>query len=53
MLYIDYRLDDVRYLIGYYRDGTVEKTVREMDGDVIYTLYSDREGVEQLRLKSK
>lgn len=52
VLYIDYRLDDVRYLIGYYRDGTVEKTVREMDGDVIYTLYSDREGVEQLRLKA-
>ena len=53
VLYIDYRLDNVRYLIGYYRDGTVEKTVREMDSDVIYTLYSDREGVEQLRLKSK
>lgn len=52
VLYIDYRLDNVRYLIGYYRDETVEKTVREMDGDVIYTLYSDREGVEQLRLKA-
>lgn len=53
VLYIDYRLDNVRYLIGYHRGGTVEKTVREIDGDVIYSLYSDREGVEQLKLKSK
>ena len=43
---IDYRIDDIRYIVSYYSIGTVMKTVRAMDGDKIYTVWSDREGVE-------
>lgn len=46
VLYIDYRLNDIRYIVAYYSDGTIEKTVRAMDGDKIYTVWSDKEGVE-------
>lgn len=46
VLYIDYRLNDIRYIVSYFSDGTVEKTVRAMDGDKIYTVWSNKEGVE-------
>ena len=50
VLYIDYRLGDIRYIIGYHSDGTVEKTVRAMGGDKIYTVWSDNKGVEVMDL---
>ena len=46
VVYIDYRLNDIRYIVAYYSDGTIEKNVREMDGDKIYTVWSNKEGVE-------
>lgn len=43
---IDYRIDDIRYIVSYYRNGTIMKDARAMDGDKIYSVRSDKEGVE-------
>lgn len=37
---IDYRLDDVRYLVSYYADGKVEKIARQTESDIIYSVDS-------------
>ncbi len=43
---IDYRIDDIRYIVSYYSNGTIMKDARAMDGDKIYTVWSNKEGVE-------
>ncbi|MBO5165371.1 MAG: hypothetical protein IJ405_07965 [Lachnospiraceae bacterium] len=43
---IDYRIDDIRYIVSYYSNGTIMKDARAMDGDKIYSVRSDKEGVE-------
>lgn len=48
VLYIDYRLYNIRYIIGYYKDGRIEKTVRESGGNTIYTIWSDKEEIESM-----
>lgn len=39
-VYIDYWLDDTRYLVAYYSDGTVEKGIRKVGSDDFYTVKS-------------
>ena len=40
VLYVEYRLQCDRYIIGYHLDGVVEKTVRPQHSDLIYYLDS-------------
>ena len=51
VLYIDYRIDTVRYIVGYYNDGTVEKVVRDLKSDNIYSVYSNTNVVECMNLQ--
>ena len=51
VLYIDYRIDNVRYIVGYYSDGTVEKVVRDLESDNIYSVYSNTNVVECMNLQ--
>lgn len=45
VVYLDYRINNIRYLVGYHRDGTVEKVVRELNGDKIYSVDSENPSV--------
>ena len=40
--YIDYQLDGVRYIVAYYPDNVVEKTVRALGSNMIYTVSSEK-----------
>lgn len=40
ILYIDYRLNDVRYIVSYYQDGEVGKSVRAIGSDDCYSVDS-------------
>lgn len=40
VVYMDYQLRNVRYLVAYYPDGSVEKVAREIDGDRVYSIDS-------------
>ena len=40
VIIIDYRINNVRYLVSYYSDGTIEKTARSLDSDMLYTVTS-------------
>lgn len=51
MLYIDYRVDNIRYIVGYYNDGNIEKVARALGEDTIYSVYSNDERVETLDLQ--
>ncbi len=44
VVYIDYRLDNVRYLIAYYQDGVVEKAARAEGSNDIYSIDSNGNG---------
>lgn len=48
VVYIDYRLQDVRYLVAYYEDGTVEKVARERNSDDIYSIDSKSNTIEHM-----
>lgn len=51
VIYIDYRIDNVRYIVGYYSDGTVEKVVRDLEDDNIYSVFSNKDTVECMNLE--
>ena len=51
VLYIDYRVDNIRYIVGYYNDGNIEKVARALGEDTIYSVYSNDERVETLDLQ--
>lgn len=51
VVYIDYQLDGIRYLVAYYSDGSVEKVARAIEGDDMYSIDSIRNTVEQINLK--
>jgi len=40
VLYIDYRLNDVRYIVSYYQNGEVGKSVRAIGADDVYSVTS-------------
>lgn len=46
VLYIDYRINNVRYIVGYHRDGTVEKVARSMEEDTIYSINSSENRID-------
>lgn len=51
VVYIDYQLDGIRYLVAYYSDGTVEKVARAIGGDDMFSIDSNSNTVEQVNLK--
>lgn len=51
VLYIDYRVGDIRYIVAYYSDGLVEKVVRNLNDDNIYSVYSNSDIVECMNLE--
>ncbi|MDE5818167.1 MAG: hypothetical protein K2I07_02460 [Lachnospiraceae bacterium] len=51
VVYIDYQLDGIRYLIAYYSDGSVEKVARPIGGDDMYSVDSIHNSVEHVNLK--
>lgn len=51
VIYIDYRLDNVRYIVAYYEDGTVEKTARETGSADIYSIDSNSYRIEHEKVK--
>ncbi len=46
VVYLDYRLEGVRYIVAYVTDGTVRKSITEIGGDRVYSVSSDREEIE-------
>lgn len=51
VVYIDYQLDAIRYLVAYYSDGSVEKIARPIGGDDIYSVDSIRNSIEHINVK--
>ncbi len=50
VVYFDYLLDDIRYIVGYHSDGTIEKTARKTDGDYVYSITSQSGKTESFRI---
>lgn len=50
VVYIDYRMNGIRYLTAYYSDGTVEKVARAINGDDIYSVNNANNKVEHLNV---
>lgn len=46
VVYLDYELDEIRYIVAYYRDGTIEKVARPVGGDEMYAIDSVNNTVE-------
>ena len=51
VVYIDYQLDGVRYLVAYYSNGSVEKVARAIGGDDMYSVDSISNLVEKVDLQ--
>ena len=50
-IYIDYQLNNARYIIAYYADGTIEKYVRINGSDDIYMVNSKNTFLEHTNVK--
>lgn len=51
VVYLDYELDEIRYIVAYYRDGRVEKVARPIEGDEMYAIDSVNNTVEIISVK--
>ncbi len=51
VVYLDYELDEIRYIVAYYRDGTVEKVARPVGGDEMYAIDSVNNSIEITSVK--
>lgn len=51
VVYIDYQLEGIRYLVAYYNDGSVEKVARPVGGDDMFSINSTSNVVEQVNLE--
>ncbi len=51
VVYINYILNDVRYNVAYYSDGTVEKVARAVDGNDIYSTNSVKNSIEYMNVE--
>lgn len=50
VVYFDYLLDDIRYIVEYHSDGTIEKTARKTDDDYVYSITSQSSKTECFRI---
>lgn len=51
VVYIDYQLEGIRYLVAYYNDGSVKKVARPVGGDDMFSINSTSNVVEQVNLE--
>lgn len=51
VVYLDYELGGIRYIVAYYRDGTVEKVARPVGGNEMYAIDSVNNSVEITSVK--
>lgn len=51
VVYLDYELGEIRYIVAYYRDGTVEKVARPVGGEEMYAIDSVSNSVEIMSVK--
>ena len=52
-VYIDYQLNNIRYLVAYYKDGTVEKVAREIGDNEVYSIDSINNVVENVNAEER
>lgn len=53
VVYFDYKLNNTRYIVGYHSDGAIEKTVRKMDDDNVYSVTTQSDKADSFSISDR